>query len=230
MFLAFCYLPSEDSNDSREVDATDFVDKVVGAAQNLGDVLVALRRMGLLNYRNYSILRSLIDYYASDDQELNEKMQEYEEEVAGYAVATKMQDYVDVESQQCEQSETDPELFKVLSLKLGENVTDHTLQYVKEVWDSLASRLKLPHSALLFERVAEGCIEIIWTVPSHLTNFIVKRALENTEYFREKRVLRVTVADRCIYEGEAPTPDNINEKEDHWRKVGVVFIASLNSK
>ena len=35
-----------------------------------------------------------------------------------------------------EQSEADPELFNVLSLKVGENVTERSLQYVKEVWDS----------------------------------------------------------------------------------------------
>ena len=91
---------------------------------------------------------------------------------------------------QHEPSEADPELFNVLSLKVGENVTERSLQYVKEVWDSLARRLQIPHSALLFEKVADGCIEIIWKFPSHLTTFIVRRAQENTNYFREQQVSR----------------------------------------
>ena len=222
VFLIPFYSPEDDSNDSRVVDASDFVDKVLGTAQDLSDVFVALSKAGLLNFKNYGILRSIIKKYASDDHELTQQMGEYEEEVAGYALVTKMQNFVDADFLQGE-SEADPDLFSALSLKVRENITEHTLQYVKEVWDSLARTLKLPHSALLFKRVAEGCLEMIWTVPSHLTDFIVKRAQESTEYFQDQRVLRVTIANRCIYEWEAPTPDNTNEKQDHWRKVGVVF-------
>jgi len=223
LFLAFCYLPKEENNDSVEVDSSDFVDKILGSAQNISDVLEALRKTGLLNYKNYDILRSIIQEYASDDQELNEKLTEYEEEVAGYALVTKMEEHMDAELQQREQSEADPKLFNVLSLKVGQNVTEHTLQYVKEVWDSLAQRLQIPHSALLFEEVADGCIEIVWKFPCHLMTFIIRRAQESTNYFREQQVLRVTIANRCIYQGEAPTPEDINEekKGPNWRKVCV---------
>ena len=224
VFLACCYSPEDDSIDSRAVDAIDFVDKVLDTTQNLSDVFVALTNRGMLSYKNCHILRSIIDKYASDDQQLKEEMRKYEEELTGYALVTGMKEHVDAVSPQDEESEANTGLFTLLSLKVGKNVTEHTLQYVEEVWDSLAHLLKLPHSALLFKRVAEGCLEMIWTVPSHLTDFIIRRAQECTEYFYEQRVLRVTIANRCIYEGEAPTPDNINEKEDHWRKVGVVFI------
>ena len=227
VFLACCYSPEDDSNDSRAVDASDFVDKVLDTTQSLSDVLVALTNRGMLSFKNCHILRSIIDKYASDDQELKEEMRKYEEELTGFALVTGMKDYVDDVSlsPQDEESEANTGLFTLLSLKVGKNVTDHTLQYVKEVWDSLAHLLKLPHSALLFKRVAEGCLEMIWTVPSHLTDFIIRRAQKSTEYFQEQQVLRVTVANRSIYEGEAPTPDNTNEKEDpNWRKVGVVFI------
>ena len=222
-FLVQFYSPVDNSNDSRAVDASDFVDKVFGTAHDLGDVLVALSKRGMLNYKNFHILRSIVDNYASDDEELKEETRKYSEELAGFALVAHMQDYVDAESQQDQPTEADPELFSVLSFKVGENVTDHTLQYVKDVWDSLAHRLKLPHSSLLFERIAEGCLEIIWTVPSHLNNFIIRQAQENAEYFQEQQVLRATIANRCIYQGEAPTPENINEekKGPSWRKVGV---------
>ena len=225
VFLAYCYSPEDDSNDSRAVDASDFVDKVLDTTQNVSDVFVALTNRGMLSYENCHILHSVVDTYASDDQELKEEMRKYEEELTGYALVTGMKEHVDAVSPQDEESEANTGLFTLLSLKVGENLTEHTLQYVKEMWDSLAHLLKLPHSALLFKKVAEGCIEMVWTVPSHLTDFIIRRAQESTECFREQRVLRVTVANRCIYEGEAPTPDNTNEKQDpNWRKVGVVLL------
>ena len=223
VFLVQSYSPEGNSNDSRTVDASDFVDKVFGTARDLGDVLVALSKKGMLSYKNCHILRSIVDNYGSDDQELNEEMRKFDEDLAGYALATAMQDYVDVDSQRSKESEADPELFCVLSLKVGEYVTERTLQYVKEVWDSLARRLEIPHSALLFEKVANGCIEMVWKFPSHLTNFIIRRAQENTNYFWEQQVLRVTIANRCIYEGEAPIPEN-EKKSPSWRKVGVSHL------
>ena len=226
VFLACCYLPEDDSNDSRAVDASDFVGKVLDATQNFSDVLTALSSRGMLSYKNCHILRSIIDKYASDDQELMEEMRKYDEELAEYAPITCMKEYVDAVSQQDEESEADLELFSVLSFKVGRKATEHTLQYVVDFWDSLAHRLKLPHSALLFERVAEGCIEMIWKVPSHLTSFIIRRAQENTEYFREQRVLRVTIANTCIYEWNTLTPENINE-DPNWRKVSVSHHISL---
>jgi len=221
LFLVQFYSPEDYSNDSRAVNASDFVDKVLGTAQDLSDVLLALTKRGMLNCKNYFILHSIINNYASDDHELMEETRKYNEELARYTRVTNVQDYVDAESQQDQQSEADPELFSVLSLKLRENVRDHTLQYVKDVWDSLAHQLKLPHSTLLFERVADGCLEIIWTIPSHLNNFIIRQTQENIEYFQDQQVLRVTIANKCIYEGEAPTPDDVNEgkKDSNWRKV-----------
>ena len=221
VLLVQSYSPRGNSNDTRAVDASDFVDKVFGTARDLGDVLAALSKRGMLNYKNSHILRSIVDNYGSDDQELKEEMKKFDEDLAGYALATAMQDYVDVDSQQIKESEADPELFSVLSIKVGENVTERTLQYVKEVWDSLARRLEIPHSALLFEKVADGCIEMVFKFPSHLTNFIVRRAQENTNYFWEQRVLGVTIANRCIYEGEAPIPENKKKGRPSWRKVGV---------
>lgn len=218
VFLAPFYLPQDNSNDSQRVDASDFVDKVLVTAKDLSDVFVALCRAGLLDYKNYGILQSIIKEYASDDGELTQKMEEYVKEVAGYILVTKMITYVDAVFLQDKDSEADPKLFDKLSLKVGGNVTEHTLQYVKDLWDSLALQLKIPQSALLLEMVAKGCIEITWNLPYHLTNFVISRARENTEYFREKKVLRLAIANRYVHEVEAPIINE--EKRDPWRKVG----------
>jgi len=219
VFLAPFYSPEDNSNDSLKVDASNFIDKVLGTAKDLSDVFVAFCRAGLLDFKNYDILRSIIKEYASDDGELTQQMEEYVKEVAGYILVTKMKTYVDAVFPQDEDSEADPELFDTLSSKVGENVTECTLQYVKDLWDSLALRFKIPQSALLFKRVAEGCIEITWNVPSHLTNFVISRARENTEYFRKKKVLRLAIANRYAHEVEVPIINE--EKRDPWSKVSV---------
>ena len=70
--------------------------------------------------------------------------------------------------QQGEQSKPDPKLLDELSVKVKANVTEKTMKYVSELWDSLAYRVKLPVTALLFQKVAKGCVQITWLLPFHL--------------------------------------------------------------
>lgn len=226
VFLAALYTPDNDSNDARAINTSDFICQVLGTAQSLGKIFAALSSNGLLNFKNYDVLCSIIQEYASDDQELKEKVREYEQALAGFVLVTEMEDYLDVELQQCEQSKPNPEIFDELSYKIGEDVTAFTLQYISEIWESLARRLKLPRSALLLDKIAEGCVELTFLIPFHLTRFAIKQAQESMDYFREFHVLRVTIAGQCVYDAEALAPLHDNDSKDErdpGRKVGATL-------
>ena len=224
VFLAALYTPDDDSNDARAIDTSGFISKFLGSAQSLGKILADLVSNGLLDFKNYDVLSSVVHEYADDDLELKGKVQEYEQALAGFVLVTHMEDYLDVELQQCEQSNPDSEMFDELSYKIGENVTDLTLQYISEIWESLARQLKLPRCALLLNKIAQGCVEVSLLVPLHLTRFAIRRAQESIGYFRDHHVLRVTIAGQCVYDGEVPMQDNAHEEErDHERKVSVSF-------
>ena len=200
LFLAARYLPEEISNDAKEINSSRFIVEVLGTAQSLGEIFELLMIQGLLGYNNFYILRSIINHYASASTEMKKKLSEYEEALAGYVLVTKMQDYMDAELQQGEQSKPDPKLLDRLSLKVKANVTKKTLKYVSELWDSLAYQIKLPVTALPFHQVAKGCVEITWLVPFHLTHFATRRLQESSDYFRQENIIRVTIAGRCVYE------------------------------
>ena len=221
VFLAGLYSPDDDSNDARAIDASDFLNEVLGTAQDMGEILMEMSKRGLVNYKNYRALHSIVAQYAGDDHELMERVNEYGQELAGFALVTKMQDFLDVELQQCKQSGRD-KLLDDLTVKVKKNVTEHTLQYVSDLWDSLARQLKLPQCSMLFDKVAEGCIELSWLFPSHLTTFVTRRAQESIEYFIEQRFLQVTIAGRCIFESGVSVHENvIGEEKSPERKVGV---------
>ena len=220
LFLTAHYLPEEDDNDTRAIDLTKFVSQVLGTAQSVSEILQSLMIHRLLNYKNFDVLRSIINHYASDDVEMKVKLDEYEQELAGYVLVTKMKDYLNAEIQQSEQSESDPKLLDELSLKVKANVTEKTLTYVNELWKSLVRQIKLPVTALIFHKIAEGCVEITWFLPSHLTEFTTRRLQESTNYFQEENILRVTIADRCVYEELPPVQESARKDEiDSGRKV-----------
>ena len=50
VFLAALYLPEEDSNDTREINPSRFVAKVLGSAQDLVEIFQSLMVQGLLGY------------------------------------------------------------------------------------------------------------------------------------------------------------------------------------
>ena len=199
LFLTARYLPEEDSNDTKAIDPSKFVSQVLGTAQSIGEILQSLMIHRLLSYKNFDVLCSIINHYASDDIDMKRKLEEYEEELAGYILVTKIIDHLDVELQQSV-SEPDPELLHELSVKVKANVTEKTLKYVSELRDSLAYRVKLPVTAMLFHKIAQGCVEVTWLLPCHLTHFTTRRLQESTDYFQENSILRVAIDGRCIYE------------------------------
>ena len=199
LFLTARYLPEEESNDTKAIDPSKFVSQVLGTAQSIGEILQSLMIHRLLSYKNFDVLCSIINQYASDDIDMKRKLDEYEEELAGYVLVTKIIDHLDVELQQSV-SEPDPELLHELSVKVKANVTKKTLKYVSELRDSLAYRVKLPVTAMLFHKIAQGCVEVTWLLPCHLTHFTTRRLQESTDYFQENNILRVAIDGRCIYE------------------------------
>ena len=220
VFLTALFLPEEDSNDTREINPSRFIAEVLGTAQNLGEIFQSLLVQGLLSYKNCYVLRSIINHYASDESEMKNRLSEYEEALAGYVLVTKMKNYLDAELQQGDQSKADPKLFDELSVKVKATVTEKTLKYVNELWDSLAHRVKLPVTALPFHKVAKGCVEITWLVPFHLTHFATRRLQESSDYFQQENILRVTIAGRCVYEELPPVQESARKVEtDPGKKV-----------
>ena len=220
LFLIAHYLPEEDNNDTRAIDPSKFVSQVLGTPQNVSEILESLMINRLLSYKNFDILCSIISHYASDDIEMKTKLDEYEQELAGYVLVTKMKDYLNAEIQQSELSEPDPELLHEISIKVKTNVTEKTMKYVSELRDSLAYRVKLPVTAVLFHKIAKGCVEITWLLPCHLTEFTRRRLQESTDYFQQEKILRVTIAGRCVYQELPPVQESARKEEiDSGRKV-----------
>ena len=216
LFLAARYLPEEDSNDTGEINPIQFISEVLKTAQSLEDVFQSLLIQGLVSFKNVHILRSIINEYASDEVEVKNKLSEYEESLTGYVLVTKMKDYLDAE-----EPEHHPGLLDELVIKVKANITEKTMKYVVELRDSLVCQIKLPSTALLFHKVAEGCVEITWLVPFHLTPFATSRLQESSDYFRKEDILRVAIAGQCVYEELSARKDEANPEKMVTAIIGV---------
>ena len=205
-------------------DGIDIVTTVVESTKSLEEIFRALSKYRLWDYLNYFLLQSIIEEFANDDSELNDMMEHYQQDLTGYVLALRIQEYLDathpiVATSDSENSgdEITPALqpwqkqylFKNLSVKIDANITDHSLSYVTSLWHSLAKQFVLPRPAMILHNIAEGCIGITWLIPANLVKHVTRMARETANMLAEEHILRVKLEEQCIYpmEAEAPLPE-----------------------
>ena len=208
MFLVTMY-SSPKSRDGSTIVAT-----VVESAKSLDEIFLALSKYRLWSYINYYLLQNFIEQFAGDDDELNDMMEQYQKDLTGHVLTLRIQTYLNATHHPIASSDSDNsadevtplqqkhELFSKLTAQCEINVTNHTLNYVIDLWQSLAKQLALPRPAMILHDIGERCRGITWLIPANLVGHVTRMARETTNMFAEEHVLRVMLKEQCIYSME----------------------------
>ena len=78
-------------------------------------------------------------------------------------------------------------------------MTGKTLEYVDDLWLSLAEYFLLPALSALLDNIKRGCIEVSWLIPPHFVFQIVGNLQENTSFFETKDIVEVFIEGECVY-------------------------------
>ena len=182
-------------------DGSDTVTTVLESARSLKEIFRALTKHRLWDYLNYCLLQSIIEAFASDDNELKGMMEKYQKNLMDHILSQKVATYLDAvsESKNSADETPNPELFKMLTTKCDANVTEHTLSYVNDLRQSLVDQLALPPTALILHKISKGCINITWRIPTNLDKHVTKRAQETSSTFATDRIMKVMLEEQSIY-------------------------------
>ena len=197
-------------------DGMSTITTVIQSTESLDEMFVAFGQYGLWDYLNYDLLQEIIEEFASDDDELNDMMKQYQQDLTGHILTQKIATYLEAIHEEPPISSSDSDtsgdeiipalpqqkkrkLFKKLSFKVETNVADQTLGYVKDLWRSLQNQFRLPRPAMILHRIAEGCICITWLIPTNLVTHVTRMAQETANMFAKQHILRVMLAEHCIY-------------------------------
>ena len=200
---------------------------VLESAKSINEIFRALSKYGLWDYLNYYLLQSIIEHFVSDDDELTAMMKQYQQDLTGYTLTLRIPTFLDsihyehsIVTMNDDENSTDElvpaqkhNLFKELSVKIDANITEHSLDYVTDLWQSLANQFALPRIAMILDKVAKGCIGITWLIPANLVEYVTRMAQKTSNMFAEKLILRVMLEEQCIYpelslsESEPPQPE-----------------------
>ena len=161
-------------------DGSGMVTTVLESAKSLDEIFRALGKYRLWDYLNYSLLQSIIEEFARDDRELNDMMEQYQQDLTGHILALRIVTYLDASHSEhhIATSESEAlgnadvlallleqkhELYRKLSAICKVNVTDHTIKYVTDLWQSLVKHFELP-----------PLVMILYGITGDISHFLVK--------------------------------------------------------
>lgn len=197
-----------------KMNGKQFVGKLLKHSGNVSDMFETLTVEGAWGFLNYYLLESIIEEYGDD--RTKELMEQYKRDLTGYMFVTNIKDHLDAISLEHPTHRMLPipqeKLFSLLKTKIkGVIITNHSLSYVRDLWKSLQKHFSLPEHTLMLHELAKGCLEITWYLPSKLVAYIIKKAKESKDYFKQQQFLQVSVDGVHLY---------TESKED---KVGCLF-------
>ena len=159
----------------------------------------AMTRSRQWDYLNFYRLEQVIKRFVP---QLTDQMEQYKRDRVGFQVATKIKNFIPkakAVSDPVLPKQSDPAYFARLSVVLDEHVCDFTLTYLEELWESLASIMRLPPLTVVLDVVLKGSVRVVWLFPARLVPQAIKMAQENVEAFRKHPILSVMIGDICVF-------------------------------
>ena len=180
-------------------------DCIPSSPASLTEVFKAITNHGLWDYFHFSPLVQIAKKFGGNDPEMESLIQTYKKDLKAYKLVATLENYIEVDI-----DVTDPPAAKRAKYDLRyytpvewkTEFIDHSIQYLAEVWEIFSCHYLIPDSppTCVLDRVCKGCFSVTWLVPSDLIPQLIKRTKNDTTFYQQHRILRVTVRDECIYE------------------------------
>ena len=178
-------------------------------SSNIVKIFEAITSNGLWSYWHYTPVEKIVAEYAPKDDEMKGWLDKYKKELSGYKATTKIADAIELYSiDEFEDDPSrrltmtyDPDYLQRLSLKLKTRVTEKSLDYVDDLWVSLAEYFLLPSLSVLLDKIQRGCIEVSWLIPPHYVFQIIGNLQENSSFLQSKGIVKVLLDGDCVYDG-----------------------------
>ena len=173
---------------------------------NFSDIYEILGCTKLWDFWNYLPLKKFVEKFAADDAEIASLFEAYKQDLKTYKVTTKLIDCIsvaesDYKPEERQHKKSGREYYKEISVKLGDTtVADRSLEYVDDLWDALVTVYDLPPDVAILDSIHEGCVLIVWRIPSHIAPKILETPLPSDKFYRKHEITRVEYGGEGIYQ------------------------------
>ena len=203
---------------------------------SLTEIFDSITDHGLWDYYHCSPLLRVVRTFGAGDPEIEVWVQSYMKDLKSYRSVKKIEAFIEpgndeldacTEPPPAKRAKYDPRYCCQMEWKT-KFCTDHTLEYLTDVWEMFSLCYLEPDSpqTALLDRIREGCISVMWLIPSYLVPQLIKKAKTDTKFFQKHGILKVTVGDQCIYEEESSPPVSMNSYLVGWHLSDALCISS----
>ena len=178
---------------------------------NVDDVFNVVKSKRLWTYNHYSPVENFIKHFLPT---LTGLMTDYKSQLTGFYTTTKLIDYIwqttipeDEDSSNVLplQGYTKVQYHRLrVVLKMERKISGLSLQYVQDIWTSLAEEFELPLLTAIIDKLLEGSLEIVYLILSHVAEKIVSAASSQKAitFFHKLHIVYVALDDRPIYDAK----------------------------
>ena len=177
-FLISCFPPGE----------------CIPRSSNINEIFEAITCHQLWDYWNYYPLEGIVQEFAPNDPDITSWIETYRQDLESYKVVTKLIHHIE------SLAKYDKRYYQRVSFKLKTEFTDHTLKYIDDLWNKFSNLHDLPSRVALFDSIREGCVSIVWLIPSHLAPQIRSTTPHSADFYRKHEITRVELGEECIYQ------------------------------
>jgi len=166
------------------------------------EIFKAITYHGLWDFLHYFPLVRIVKAFGASDAEMESWVLSYQNDLKAYCLVTTVQDYVEanIDTAPANSAKYDPRYYHQLEWK--SNFTNHSLQYLNELWVLFSNIYLAPHSppTALLNCVHKSCLSVTWLIPSGLMSILIEQIKFDTNFFKQHHILKVTVGEECVYE------------------------------
>ena len=201
----------------RDVDVSSFrlhIFTVFGnvsiCRDNVASIMEDLTRYRILKYDCCVHIEQIAKEFVDNDADLKRQIHKYKAELAGFKATTKIVEYIKVCKKEEELTDSDQSLEKnsnhytekycrKLSVKLNSRVNKMSLDYIDELWKSIADACMIPHLPVLLESIKAGCVKVTWFVPTE-SALQIEEIITSTKIVKMFDVIRLIMNDKILYD------------------------------
>ena len=178
--------------------------------KSVAKIFEAISRHKLWDYMSHNPIEEISEKFGGDDPQLKEWIRKYKSELAGFKATTKIVDYIkkcnsnDEEiadsDEHLQMARYDKRYCRSLTIKLKSRVTEKSLDYIDQLWRSIAEYFYLPSLSVLLDTIKEGCVEVTWLVPTLSALQIQTNIQDSEEFLQAHHVTRVMLDWELLYD------------------------------
>ena len=184
---------------------------ILDGAVSVADIMEALSCRQLWDYSHFTRIEGIAKKFVGDDDEVARWISDYKAQLAGFTATTKIADYIKLHSAEREIADSsqslrenmaryDHQYCHKLTLKLESHVKEKTLDYIDQLWRSIAEYFLLPSLPALLDSIHGGSVEVTWLVPILSALQIKANIQDSIDFLKELKVIKVIFDDKTLYE------------------------------